>query len=77
MTSEELEFNEQFARECASMTTLSVVTPSTIIWGDRVEDDLLNHSSDSEGAQTQVSWTPYSEGVTGPPRTTSISDLSR
>jgi hypothetical protein len=59
------------------VTTFSVVTPSTIRWGDRVEDDLLTHSSNSEGAQTQVSWTPYSEGVTGPPRTTSISNLSR
>jgi hypothetical protein len=56
---------------------LSVITPSIIRWGDRVEDDLLTHSSDSEGAQTQVSWTPYSEGVTGPPRTTLVSELPR
>jgi hypothetical protein len=35
-TTEEIEFNEQFARECAFMTTLSIVTPSSIRWGDRV-----------------------------------------
>jgi hypothetical protein len=52
MTTEELEFDENFARECAFTTTLSVVTPSNIRWGDRVEEDPLNHSSDSEGAQT-------------------------
>jgi hypothetical protein len=46
-TTEELEFDEQLVRECAFMNTLSVVTPSNIIWGDRVEDDLLTHSSDS------------------------------
>jgi hypothetical protein len=51
-TTKELEFGEQFARECAFMTTLSVVTPSNIRWGDRVGEDLLIHSSDSIGAQT-------------------------
>ena len=56
-TAKEIEFNEQFARECAFVTTLCVVTPSSIRWGDRVEEDLLNHSSDSEGAQTQFSLT--------------------
>jgi hypothetical protein len=75
-TTEELEFDEQFARECAFTTTLSIVTPSSIRWGDRVEDDLLTHSSDSEGAQTQFSWTP-SSGVTGPPGTASVSELPR
>jgi hypothetical protein len=75
-TAEELEFDEQFARECAFMTTLFVVTPSSIRWGDRVEEDRLTHSSDSEGAQTQVSRTPSSEGVTGPPRIASVSELS-
>jgi hypothetical protein len=75
-TVEDLEFDEQFARECAFATTLYVVTPSNIIWGDIFEDDLLNHSSELEGAQTQVSWTP-SLGVTGPPRTASVSELSR
>jgi hypothetical protein len=49
-TAEDLEFDEQFARECAFATTLSVVTPSSIKWGGRVEEDLLTHSSDSEGA---------------------------
>jgi hypothetical protein len=68
-TAEELEFNAQFARECAFAT-------SYIRWGDRVEDDLLTHSSDSEGARTQFSWTP-SSGVTGPPKTASVSELSR
>jgi hypothetical protein len=48
-TAEELEFDEQFARECAFVTTLSVVTPSSIRWGDKVEKDRLTHSSDSEG----------------------------
>jgi hypothetical protein len=75
-TKEELEFDEQFARECAFPTTLSVVTPSHIKWGDRVEDDLLTHISDSEGAQTQFSST-QSSGVNGPPGTTSVSELSR
>jgi hypothetical protein len=75
-TAKELEFDEQFARECAFATTLSVVTPSSIEWGDRVEEDLLTHNSDSKGTQTQFSWTP-SSGVIGPPGTTSISELSR
>jgi hypothetical protein len=48
----ELEFDELFARECEFTTTLSVVTPSNIIWEDRVEEDQLTHSSDSKGAQT-------------------------
>jgi hypothetical protein len=61
-TTEELQFDTQFARECAFTSSLFVVTPSSIRWGDRVEDDLLTHTSDSEGAQTQVSWTPSSEG---------------
>jgi hypothetical protein len=63
-------------RECAFNNSLSVVTPSSIRWGDRVEDDLLTHSSDLEGAQTQFSWTP-SSWVTGPPGTASVSELSR
>jgi hypothetical protein len=74
-TTKELEFDAQFVRESAFATSLSVVTPSNIKWGDRVEEDLLTHSSDSEGAQTEVSSTPSSEGVTGPPRTTSVSEL--
>jgi hypothetical protein len=36
--------------ESAFVTTLFVVTPSSIMWGDRVEEDQLTHSSDSEGA---------------------------
>jgi hypothetical protein len=51
-TTEELEFNTQFVRECAFTSSLSAVTPSNIRWGDIVEDDLLTHSSDSEGDQT-------------------------
>jgi hypothetical protein len=74
-TIEELEFDEQFARECAFVTTLSVVTPSNIRWGDRVEEDRLTHSSDSEGDQTQFPWTPSSEGVISPPRIASVSEL--
>jgi hypothetical protein len=42
----EIEFDEKLARECAFVTTLFVVTPSSIRWGDRVEDR-LTHSSDS------------------------------
>jgi hypothetical protein len=76
-TTKELEFDTKFARECAFTSSLSFVTPSNIRWGDRVEDDLLTHSSDSEGDQTQVSSTPSLEGVTDPPRTTSVSELSR
>ena len=36
----------------------------------------MTHSSDSEGAKTQSSWTP-SSGVTGPLGTASVSELSR
>jgi hypothetical protein len=75
-TVEEVEFRAQFERECALFSSLSTVTPSNVRWGDRVEEDLLTHSSDSEGAQTQVLWTPFS-GVTGPTMTTSVSELSR
>jgi hypothetical protein len=63
-------------RECAFATTLFVVTRSSIRWGDRVEEDLLTHSSDSKGAQNQFSWTP-SSGVTGPRRIASVSELLR
>jgi hypothetical protein len=41
-----------------------------------VEEVPLTQSIDSEGARTQLSSTPYS-GVTGPPETTSVSELSR
>jgi hypothetical protein len=75
-TIKELEFDKQFARECAFTNSLSVVTQSNIGWEDIVEDDLLTHSSDLEGAQTQFPWT-QSVGVTGPPRTASISELLR
>jgi hypothetical protein len=47
VTTEDVEFDEQFVRECAFSTTLYVVTPSRIRWGDNVEDDLLTHTSDS------------------------------
>jgi hypothetical protein len=73
-TTEDIEFNEKFARECAFVITLSAVTPSNIRWGDRVEEDRLTHSNDSEGDQIQFPWTP-SEGVTGPPRIASVSEL--
>jgi hypothetical protein len=49
---EELEFDTQFVRECAFASSLLAVTPSNIRWGDRFEEGLLTHSSDSEGAQT-------------------------
>jgi hypothetical protein len=40
-TTEEIDFSNQFARECAFVTTLSAITPSSIRWGDRVEEDRL------------------------------------
>jgi hypothetical protein len=58
------------------VTTLSVITPSNIRWGDKVEEDRLFHGSDSEGDQTQFPWTPSSESVTSPPRITSVSEFS-
>jgi hypothetical protein len=64
-------------RECEFTTSLSVVTPSNIIWGDKFEEDILTHRSDSEGAHTQVLSTPSSEGVTGLPKKTPVSELSR
>jgi hypothetical protein len=36
---EEIDFSDQFARECAFMTTLSVITPSNTRWGDKVDED--------------------------------------
>jgi hypothetical protein len=54
----------------------SVGVPSSVRSGNRVEEDLLSHSSDSERAQTRVSWTP-TLGVTGPPGIASVSELSR
>jgi hypothetical protein len=76
MTTKEIEFNTQFARECAFTNSLSVVTPSSVRWGDRVEEDLLTHSSDSEGAQTHFSLIP-SSWVNGPLGTASFSEFSR
>jgi hypothetical protein len=72
-TSEELEFDTQFEREYEFTSSLSIVTPSNIRWGERFEEKLLTHSSDSEGAQSQVSSIPSLEGVIGPPGTTSVS----
>ena len=73
MTTEEIEFSDQFARECAFMTTLSAITPSNIRWGDRVEEDRLTHNSDSEGDDTQCPWTS-SEWVIGPPSIATVSE---
>ena len=50
VTIEEEEFDAQFARECAFVSYLSADTPSSVRWGDRVEEELLTHSCDSEGA---------------------------
>jgi uncharacterized membrane protein YgcG len=72
-TAEEMEFSDQFVRECAFITTLSTITPSSISWGDRVDEDRLTHSSDSEGDQTQCPWTD-SEWVTGPPSIATVSE---
>jgi hypothetical protein len=75
-TAKEEEFVAQFGRECAFVSYCSVDAPSSVKWGDSVEEDLLTQSSDSEGAQTQFSRTPSSR-VTSPPRTTSALELSR
>jgi hypothetical protein len=72
-TAEEIEFKEKFARECAFITTLSAITPSSISWGDRVDEDRLAHSSDSKGDQTQCPWTS-SKWVTGPPSIAIVSE---
>jgi hypothetical protein len=60
-------------RECAFVTTLSIVTPSNIRWGDKVDEDRLTHNSDLEGDQTQCPW-PSSEWVTGPPKIAIVSE---
>jgi hypothetical protein len=70
---EEKEFNDQFARECAFVTTLSAITPSSTRWGDQVDKDRLTHSSDSEGDETQCPWTA-SEWVTGPHSIATVSE---
>jgi hypothetical protein len=75
VTEEEIEFSDWFVRECAFITTLSTITPSNISWGDRVDEDHLMHSSDSEGDQTQCPWT-YLEWVTGPPSIATVSEQS-
>jgi hypothetical protein len=55
VTIEEIEFNDQFARECSFVTTLYAITPSNTIWGDIVDEDRLTHTSDLEGDET---WCP-------------------
>jgi hypothetical protein len=40
-TTEEEDFNAQFARECAFISYLSADTPSSGRWGDKFEEDLL------------------------------------
>jgi hypothetical protein len=72
-TAEEIEFSDQFARECAFIATLSTITPSNISWGDRVDEDRLTHNSDSEGDQTHCPWTD-SEWVTGPLSIATVSE---
>ena len=47
VTTEEIKFIAQYERECAFINSLPVVTPSNDMWGDRVEEDLLTHSSNS------------------------------
>jgi hypothetical protein len=58
------------------MTTLFSITQSNIRWGDRVEEDSLTHSSDSEGEQTQCPWTS-SKWMIGPPSIASVSESLR
>jgi hypothetical protein len=49
-TTEEEDFDAQFARERAFISYLSIDTPSSVKWGDRVEEDLLTQSIDLDGA---------------------------
>jgi hypothetical protein len=72
---EEINLEEKFARECAFITTLSAITPSSTRWGDRVDEDCLVHNSDSKGDQTQCPWTS-SEWVIGPPSIATVSNQS-
>jgi hypothetical protein len=66
----------QFERECAFIgCCLSVETPSNGWCTDRVEEVPQIESVVSHGTQTQLWSTPFS-GVTGPPGTTSVSELS-
>jgi hypothetical protein len=74
-TAEEVEFTTQFERECAFVICcLSIDTPSGGWCADRVEEIPQIESVLSRGTQTQFSRTPYS-GVTGPPRTASVSEF--
>jgi hypothetical protein len=75
-TTTKIEFEEKFARECAFLTTIYSITPSNTRWGDRVDEDRLTHSSDSEGDETQSPWTS-SEWVTGPPSIVLVSEQPR
>jgi hypothetical protein len=75
-TTEEEEFTALFERECAFMgCCLTVETPSSSWCVDRVEEVPQIQSVAAQGTQTQLSSTSYS-GVTGPPGTTSVSELS-
>jgi hypothetical protein len=47
------------------VTTFSSIAPSNTRRGDIFDEDGLNHTSDSEGDETQCPWTS-SEWVTGP-----------
>jgi hypothetical protein len=74
-TTDEEEFTAQFERECAFIVCcLTVETPSNSWCVDRVEEVPQIQSVAAQGTQTQLSSTPYS-GVTGPPGTTSVSEL--
>jgi hypothetical protein len=75
-TTEEIEFEEKFAREFAFITTLSAITPSSLSWGDRVDEDRLTHNNDSEGDDTHCPWTT-SEWVTCPPSIAPVSEEPR
>jgi hypothetical protein len=70
---EEMELSDRLSRECEFIATLSTITPSSISWGDKVDEDRVTHSSDSEGDQTQCPWTD-SEWVTGPPSIATVSE---
>jgi hypothetical protein len=52
MKIEEKEFITQFERACAFASYFYFDTPSSGRWGDKLEEDLLTHNVDSEGAQT-------------------------
>jgi hypothetical protein len=55
------------------VTTLFSITPSNTSWGDKVDEDRLNHNIDSEGEKTHRPWTS-SKWVTGSSSIATVSE---